>query len=1108
MIFASNHHESHRLLPHRVIRASAGTGKTYTLSGQFLSLLNQGAEPAGILVTTFTRKAAGQILGRILSRLAEAAADPALAARLGSEIMDRRFDQAAACRLLEQLCGSLHRLHIGTLDSFFYSVVRMFRLELGLPGQVRVLDPEDPAIVSIRHAAIGKMLAGRKKDVLLSLMQRLFHGAARRSISGWIDSTLQENSSLYNEAPQEHLWQKYPVPDQDLTADRLADLADRLEQLVEGSQPQLLKAVVPLAQQLRRGEIDDPFEKGLLKKAKDGDPTYYRKPIPDPLWEHLTEIKVKVLAEQLARCGRRVHAIWELLHAVQQQIDELHQSRGVLEFADLVRLLADHWAGREHQLDDLAYRLDARISHILLDEFQDTSVTQWRVLQPIAEEITSSLEAAGPVPRTLFCVGDMKQAIYGWRGGCAAIFNHLEESLNLPDSVRQSLNKCYRCSRIILRAVDDLFGDIDQNPAIKEEIGGFVSEWKSGYEQHEAAKPDQPGYVVIQTSSADDTDEADSDESAGEEGESSSGSNAHLLYCARYIADLYHKHQGRSIGVLVGSNECAKQLIALLRARRVQASGESGASVGDDPAVQLLLQVLRLADHPGDTTASWLLSRSCLAEYLGLAVEPGRLLPSSSATLRASRALRQRFARQGVAEVAAEIIAELRQRTRPELTARLDQLLVMMNRFDQDAETRLGQVADYLEQVALEEGGSASLRVMTVHKAKGLEFDVVVLPELHRKMDQVTKQMLLADRPDPTGPVMGVYDASNKGTRSLFPPAEQAYQQVLALRIADSLCGLYVAMTRARYALHMILRPIKHKKDGKPTTAGWSDASSAALLRRRFSTKDEDESPAGDQMLACFGDPDWDPSPPGAPASTTTPTTPGPRLIPTDPQLWKAPEGKRLQRGRLFFSPSSLEGKGIRRADDLLRIHQGGLEYGSVMHGWFEMIDFLDGPGELPSIETLIESGRRMIPGSTRSSDELEQMAGQFRGFFDKPEILAQFSRPQAEHELWRERRFVVTLEDGRIVRGQFDRVVLIKSNGRPTEARILDFKTDRVGPDGIAPLIDFYRPQMESYRRCIRQWFGPREPGDCPVSVHLLFTGIGHVAEVPSDAVPAGDEP
>jgi len=125
-----------------LVRASAGTGKTYRLTARLLKILLQGAPPESILATTFTRKAAGEILDRVLLVLAEAA-DPHSDAglqQLRSQVGIATLPRSVCLQLLEKLLRNIHRLRICTLDSLFAQLARSFPFELGLPPAWRLTD--------------------------------------------------------------------------------------------------------------------------------------------------------------------------------------------------------------------------------------------------------------------------------------------------------------------------------------------------------------------------------------------------------------------------------------------------------------------------------------------------------------------------------------------------------------------------------------------------------------------------------------------------------------------------------------------------------------------------------------------------------------------------------------------------------------------------------------------------------------------------------------------------------------------------------------------------------------------------------------------------------
>ena len=128
---------------HVMILASAGSGKTYALTNRFVRLLALGAKPERIVALTFTRKAAGEFFDEILNKLARASREPGYAATLAGEIGVPALGAGDFLKMLRAVTEAMHRLRLGTLDSFFSSIAACFPMELGLPVGVCVMPQED-----------------------------------------------------------------------------------------------------------------------------------------------------------------------------------------------------------------------------------------------------------------------------------------------------------------------------------------------------------------------------------------------------------------------------------------------------------------------------------------------------------------------------------------------------------------------------------------------------------------------------------------------------------------------------------------------------------------------------------------------------------------------------------------------------------------------------------------------------------------------------------------------------------------------------------------------------------------------------------------------------
>ena len=327
---------------------------------------------------------------------------------------------------------------------------------------------------------------------------------------------------------------------------------------------------------------------GIAKCVADGNDHYCGKEIPPETRDAYRELLDHAAAVIIGQVAKQTEATYELLGRFDRAYTQLQSRSRSLRFDDITGQLA---RGLSHAtLDRLEYRLDAQICHLLLDEFQDTSPLQWQVLRPYAERVTDhggqrEFFWTGK-ERSLFCVGDVKQAIYGWRGGSSEIFDSLHRSLR--DLQSHELNLSYRSAAPVIDVVNRVFQNLQQHNSLGV-VENSVREWCATFPLHETVHRDLPGYVGVRTSRRAD--------------EPQDQASTTLADAAQHVAQLSEQHPERSIGVLVRRNVTVARMIYLLRRQGILASEEGGNAIGDSAAVQLVVSLLQLADHPGDTIA-------------------------------------------------------------------------------------------------------------------------------------------------------------------------------------------------------------------------------------------------------------------------------------------------------------------------------------------------------------------------------------------------------------------------------------------------------------------------------------------------------------------------
>ncbi len=769
--------------PHILIRASAGTGKTFRLSNRYLELLYSRVAPDQILATTFTRKAAGEILDRVVVRLAAAALEPAPLAQLSQELRLPGLTHEKCLELLKLLMDHLHRLRVCTLDAFFAQLAGSFSLELGLPPGWRIVEQLHDKY--LRREAITLTLQGDTSREIQRLLHLMAKGEATRSISDLVQSTVDNLYDLYLETDAA-AWQCIPRPrlltNESFTA---AIAALRTAPLPEDSRAG--KARDTDLEAAEQGDWERFIGKGLSHKILDGETTYYKKDIPAETIDLYQQLLAHARGILLHQVADQTEATYQLLDKFHAAYTYLKRKARALRFEDITRTLARGTA--LGNIDQQQYRLDTAVRHLLLDEFQDTSLAQWYVLRPFARYITAPAPAESRASRScvpsFFCVGDAKQAIYGWRGGLSEIFDALQTEL--PGLTDESINTSYRSSQPVIDTVNRLFTNMSRHTKL-EKLEAGVAAWCQNFQEHTTAKVNLRGYAELCT--------------ARESGEEEGKNEAKIQYVARRVAELVKQAPGYEVGVLVRSNKVVAHVIYELRQLGLPASEEGGNPLTDSPAVQIVLSLLKLADHPGDTVARFHVARSPLGPQIDYIdhTHPGR-------TLDLAHDVRSQLLRQGYGPSILQWARLLESSCDRRDQNRLRQLVQLAYRYDQIATLRMSDFLLYVEGERVADPTTAEVRVMTVHQAKGLQFDIVVLPDLDVSLTGQADSCVVG-QPSPTEPVDRICLYRNASIQSLLPASLQELFETSTRRdVNEAMCVLYVALTRAIHALYMIVAP-------------------------------------------------------------------------------------------------------------------------------------------------------------------------------------------------------------------------------------------------------------------------------------------------------------
>ena len=1088
----------------QMILASAGTGKTYNLASRALRLLFTDQELDSILATTFTRKAAGEILHRILSWLSDAVEEKEGFERLVGVLKPLEITKDTVRYQLGRLCSHLHRFRVSTLDSFYSQLAKSFALELKLPPGWSLSDPFQTD--QLQHEAISRMFDTMDRATLRSLVSQLSKGEATRSIRREIETVVTSGYDLFRKTTEE-AWNQLDVPrgptveqvEKSLAMFRVSNVEHKSFATARD------KAVA----KFEAGEWAEFLGTTLVKNSDDETPKYSGKELSDDAVKALKILAKKAAVEELASRRAQNEAAYRLLANYHSQLQLIKTRKRIVSFDDIAERLSqwmqetiaknrdpdepknrnpDEPKNRNpdeqsianqrvtNSIDDegmknISYRLDCPVNHLLLDEFQDTSPMQWNIIKPFAEAIVQGTSK----DKSFFCVGDSKQAIYGWRGGVSEIF---ESVGNQIERVRQEkLVKSYRSSPIVIDFVNSVFTQLakheryynDDEAEIISSDTQAVTDWMNRYfTNHETTKDCLPGYVEFRN--------ADCEKNRDQEGEESS--YGLLDEVADRIAELHKASPHAEIGVLTRTNRDVGKVIGLLRERGVEASQEGGNPLIDSSPVLLLLSAMKLANHPSDSLAYFHVSHSPLMESLPNEIAEQSILLSSF--------LREQLDSFGFGRTLGNLSNLLANHCNTRDQDRLKQFVQLGYRFDALRNQHIHDFVDYVERQKVSVPGMSSVRVMTIHQSKGLEFDAVFLPTLDQTIIS-RPPTFVAMYDDRTKPPIGVLRYMNRDIQKHLQDSWRiAFREFANQQLAEALCVFYVALTRARQALYLYTSPSSTPKKR------WG-----SVLHSIFATQGQSEQPG--ITVASFGNPNW---------YERLETT-----LQTDPI--NAPPSRAIQERRVRTIRLNLAADSVRRlpwlrpsaprrpamvdlATQWAGSNSSGAVVGKLVHRWFEEIRGW--------IEDFKPSKKRLkeIAGATLTQEEMahvkiNEWVDRFVQYCEKPSVLLALSadryrawhQPRMLHlEVTNERRLLQII-DGQMLSGVIDRCVLGFDGDRVVRAEILDFKTDRK-PESIAidewtnERAEVHGTQLRYYRRVLCEQFG-LHPNDVQLNLLLL---------------------
>lgn len=1078
------------------LSANAGSGKTRVLTDRVARLLLNGVSPQNILCLTYTKAAAAEMQNRLFKRLGAWAMMPDAELRQDLTVLgvDHQIDAAAlreARTLFARAIETPGGLKIQTIHSFCAGILRRFPLEAQVSPQFREMEDRDAEL--LRADVVDQMLLGPDAPVVHAMLAH-FTGddpskltaeiATRRDHFGLdvADDALKSTLGLPEGAQRDDaLKMVMKGHEAGIVADLAAAFAD---------QSATYKKFAASLSQLDLKEpgwdtLDTLFDLFLYKG------TGASKSVNFPQSNHSKAVAAMApIAEEvhgwMDRVAEARQFLWamdafdrsKVMYDFANAFIPAYEARklglGALDFDDLIRkakaLLTD-----PNVAQWVLFRLDGGIDHILVDEAQDTSPTQWAVIRNLAQEFAAGQGARTDQERTIFVVGDKKQSIYSFQGADPAAFDQMKDHFKSAyQAIGQpfettSLDHSFRSAQSILSVVDATFtgdlvggmGDHLSHIAFKENMPGRVDLWpvieKSGQDDN------RPWYDPVDQPSATDHTILLAN--------TISAQIKHMIANERLPVEISNTgiYQSRPITegdilILVQRrSELFAEIIRACKAAGLQVAGADRLRVGAELAVKDITALLNFLALPEDDLSLAAALRSPLfgwseqhlftlahhrpaKSYLWAALRDA----DHPETLAILNDLRRQADFLRPYDLIERILIRhdgrhnLLARLGPEAEDGIDALLSQALAYETTGVPSLTGFLTWMETDDLEikrqmDNQGDRIRVMTVHGAKGLEAPIVILPDTAKREIKVNAELLEA----------GEHLIWKTPAKASANAVTALRDKVVAAQARERTRLLYVAMTRAEKWLIV----------GAAGDVGQGNESWYSIIANGMEQRGAFDTMSGDLPVKRVADLNWDG------LEQITPDKPAPKVV-SPPDFAPLPEVARPS----TIAPSDLPGpKTLAGAQDVDET-EDALSRGTIIHSLLEHL-----PNVAPAERHAL--GRQITDDDALITHVL--------GLLDNPDLAPLWNR-----DALTEVSITAEIENLGRIHGTIDRLLVT-----PEKVTAIDYKSNRHVPDAPHQVPLGIVNQLAVYAAALGQIYPDRY-----VETAILWTETAYLMVVPEN--------
>ena len=837
-----------------VYKASAGSGKTFILASEYITLVVKNPQDyRSILAVTFTNKATQEMKTRILSQLYGIAHSlPDSEAYYEQVRMKTGFSEQTirenAAKALSLLTHHYNEFRVQTIDAFFQSVLRNLARELNLTANLRV-DLNDE---QVEAQAVDELINSLEEGEEVLNWIRDYIDKNIEDDKGWnvISQIKDFGKNIFKDFYKDHKTELDDrFSDESFFNDFITDLRERRTRILN----RLNEHAKQMYKKIRDANLDNPnlFNRGangllshiikLTKGTPSNDPTpqYIQSCIDSadkwpaskcPAEERAAIIELasaslcsdlKILNDyrindwkEYQSCNLTLKHLSQLrlLHAISEAVDEINKDTNRFMLSNTQSLLCTLM--KDSDTPFVFEKMGAYLKHIMIDEFQDTSTIQWNNFRKLLDNCMAQVDSHNLI------VGDVKQSIYRWRQGDWKLLNNIEHEFTKEQIKIEPLDTNYRSEENIIRFNNAFFKQaVSQtvNELESEEIQG-ATELVEAYKEIEQKprKDNGKGCVRIKLFRYDSKNASDYKQKILNE----------LIENIRQLLDQGYKQ--KDIAILARSKTVIPDIVDSFQNIDTNVSLVSDEAFRLDAslAVNVIIEALRLLTHPHDKLTESKLVKLYQQQVIKTGKDINDLFVGENSTELKSFLPSgyidkfESLSRLSLIDLVDEIYSLFSLDSLEGQSAYVCTFYDTLNEYlrdhPADIDDFIEEWEDTLSSNTIQSDEVDGIRLITIHKSKGLEYDNVLIPfcdwELE-KTNGITIWCSGDDKEKPYGelPLIPV-DYSSKMLGTVF---EDDYKEEHLQNTVDNMNLLYVAFTRAGKNLFITGKKYKERTKGK-----------------------------------------------------------------------------------------------------------------------------------------------------------------------------------------------------------------------------------------------------------------------------------------------------